>query len=61
MGVRPRFMAEIIAHRGANREAPENTLAAFERALDYICGFDGVWKATGEEIARHFLAAQRAG
>lgn len=25
---------EIIAHRGANREAPENTLAAFKRALD---------------------------
>lgn len=24
---------EIIAHRGANREAPENTLGAFERAL----------------------------
>ena len=40
MGVRPRFMAEIIAHRGANREAPENTLAAFERALD--AGVDGI-------------------
>jgi glycerophosphoryl diester phosphodiesterase len=26
--------AEIIAHRGANREAPENTIPAFERALD---------------------------
>jgi glycerophosphoryl diester phosphodiesterase len=25
---------EIIAHRGANREAPENTIPAFERALD---------------------------
>ena len=25
---------EIIAHRGANREAPENTLAAFQRALE---------------------------
>lgn len=25
---------EIIAHRGANREAPENTLPAFQRALD---------------------------
>lgn len=24
---------EIIAHRGANREAPENTMAAFQRAL----------------------------
>ena len=25
--------AEIIAHRGANREAPENTIPAFERAI----------------------------
>ena len=25
---------EIIAHRGANREAPENTIPAFERAID---------------------------
>ena len=25
---------DIIAHRGANREAPENTLTAFKRALD---------------------------
>ena len=25
---------EIIAHRGANREAPENTLTAFKRALE---------------------------
>ncbi|TAK86420.1 MAG: polysaccharide deacetylase [Betaproteobacteria bacterium] len=35
-------------------------MPALERALDYVCGFDGVWKATGEEIARHFLAAQAA-
>lgn len=25
---------EVIAHRGANREAPENTIPAFERALE---------------------------
>ena len=25
---------EIIAHRGANREAPENTIPAFERSLE---------------------------
>jgi glycerophosphoryl diester phosphodiesterase len=31
---------EIIAHRGANREAPENTLAAFEKALDI--GVNGI-------------------
>ena len=30
-------------------------LRAFEEALDYICSHDGVWKATGREIARHFL------
>jgi glycerophosphoryl diester phosphodiesterase len=31
---------EIIAHRGANREAPENTLAAFDKAL--AAGVDGI-------------------
>ena len=31
---------EIIAHRGANREAPENTIPAFERALEI--GVDGI-------------------
>jgi glycerophosphoryl diester phosphodiesterase len=31
---------ETIAHRGANREAPENTLAAFEKAL--AAGVDGI-------------------
>src|SRR5262245_27865170 len=30
----------IIAHRGASREAPENTLAAFARALEL--GADGI-------------------
>jgi len=30
----------VLAHRGANREAPENTLAAFRRALEL--GADGV-------------------
>src|SRR5690242_17262551 len=30
----------IIAHRGASREAPENTLAAFARAL--ALGADGI-------------------
>ncbi len=31
---------EIIAHRGANREAPENTFPAFEKAL--ALGVDGI-------------------
>jgi len=30
-------------------------IAALERGLDYICGHDGVWLATGEEIADSFL------
>jgi peptidoglycan/xylan/chitin deacetylase (PgdA/CDA1 family) len=29
-------------------------LRAFEEAIDYICGFDHVWKATGREIAGYF-------
>jgi allantoinase len=33
-------------------------VAALERALDHILAHDGVWKATGEEIARHYLAAR---
>lgn len=31
-------------------------LDALDRALEYICRHDGVWKATGREIAAHFLA-----
>ena len=30
----------VLAHRGANRERPENTLAAFRRAVEL--GADGV-------------------
>ena len=30
----------VIAHRGASAEAPENTLAAFDRAL--ALGVDGI-------------------
>ena len=30
-------------------------LRAFEQAMDYICSRDKVWKATGREIAQHFL------
>ena len=35
-------------------------IRALERALDHILGFEGVWKGTGEEIARHFLDNQPA-
>ena len=30
-------------------------LRAFEEAMEYICGHAGVWKATGREIAQHYL------
>ena len=30
-------------------------LRAFEEAMDHVCGHAGVWKATGREIARHYL------
>ena len=30
-------------------------LAAFHDAMDYICSHDKVWKATGREIAQHYL------
>src|SRR5438067_10428053 len=32
-------------------------IGALDRALAHIDKFDGVWKATGEEIARHYLAS----
>ncbi len=31
-------------------------LRAFEEALEYVCSHDRVWKATGREIADHYLA-----
>lgn len=30
-------------------------LRAFEEAMDHVCSHDGVWKATGREIAQHYL------
>jgi peptidoglycan/xylan/chitin deacetylase (PgdA/CDA1 family) len=35
-------------------------MKALQRALDHIDKHTGVWKATGEEIARHFLASQKS-
>lgn len=34
---RPSRAARVIAHRGASRDAPENTLAAFDAALEQGC------------------------
>lgn len=42
----------IYAHRGANKEAAENTLAAFERALRY--GIDGI--ETDVQMSRDEIA-----
>ncbi|MDD5217575.1 MAG: glycerophosphodiester phosphodiesterase family protein [Candidatus Omnitrophica bacterium] len=47
---------DIIAHRGANREFPENTLVAFERALEI--GVDGLetdllLTRDGQIVVRH--------
>jgi peptidoglycan/xylan/chitin deacetylase (PgdA/CDA1 family) len=36
-------------------------IGALERALAYICGHDGVWRATGSEIADRVLARQPSG
>lgn len=30
-------------------------ISALDSALEYICGHDGVWKATGSEIIDHYL------
>jgi peptidoglycan/xylan/chitin deacetylase (PgdA/CDA1 family) len=35
-------------------------IVALERALDHICGHDGVWLATGWEIVQHYLASDFA-
>ena len=47
---------EIIAHRGASRERPENTLAAFSRAADLGadgCEFDVHLHADGRLLIHH--------
>jgi len=31
-------------------------IGALDAALEHICRHDGVWRATGAEIAAHFLA-----
>jgi allantoinase len=36
-------------------------IGALDEALAYICRHEGVWRATGSEIASHFLAQSAAG
>jgi peptidoglycan/xylan/chitin deacetylase (PgdA/CDA1 family) len=36
-------------------------IGALDKALKYICKHKKVWKATGSEIARHYLAQLKAG
>ena len=31
-------------------------IGALDAALEYICGHEGVWKATGSEIVQHYLS-----
>jgi hypothetical protein len=33
-------------------------IGALDAALEYICSYAGVWRATGWEIVQHFLAQQ---
>jgi glycerophosphoryl diester phosphodiesterase len=54
----------VLGHRGASAEAPENTLAAFRRAMEL--GADGfeldVWRcASGEAVVIHDEDAVRTG
>ena len=54
---------ELVAHRGANRERPENTLAAFARALEL--GADGIEldvhaTADGTVVVHHDFAVRGA-
>ena len=54
----------VLGHRGASAEAPENTLAAFRRAIDL--GADGfeldVWRCgSGEAVVIHDPDATRTG
>jgi allantoinase len=34
-------------------------IGALDAALAYICRHDGVWRTTGSEICRHYLAQQQ--
>jgi len=52
----------ILAHRGASDREPENTLAAFRRALDDgadLIETDLWWSADGELVCHHDATARR--
>jgi len=54
----------VLGHRGASRDAPENTLAAFHLAMaEGADGFElDVWRcATGEPVVIHDASAARTG
>lgn len=53
---------EVVAHRGASAEAPENTLAAFARAIELGAGWlelDATRCASGEVVVIHDATLER--
>ncbi|HWP72210.1 MAG TPA: glycerophosphodiester phosphodiesterase, partial [Gemmatimonadaceae bacterium] len=54
---------EIVAHRGANREAPENTLPAFRRAIElgvHGIELDGQYTRDHIPVVHHDPALSRS-
>jgi len=51
----PRVMA-IAVHPFVTGQP--HRIQALDAALEYICSHAGVWRATGCEIAEHFLSQQ---
>jgi len=57
-----KFVPPVIAHRGANNMAPENTLAAFSRAKEQGANwveFDVMLSADGEAVVIHDETLER--
>ena len=50
----------VMAHRDSPVPDPgmPYRIDAFDAALKYICSHEGVWRATGGEIARHYVAQE---
>jgi glycerophosphoryl diester phosphodiesterase len=58
----PKFVPPLIAHRGASKLAPENTLAAFQQAKDIGATwveFDVMLTACGEAVLIHDETLER--